>query len=30
VAMIAGHLKKDSHDHLISPEDRFKVAMARQ
>jgi arylsulfatase len=23
-------LEKDSHDHLISPEDRFKVAMARQ
>ncbi len=23
-------LEKDSHDHLISPEERFKVAMARQ
>jgi arylsulfatase A-like enzyme len=23
-------LEKDDHDHLISPEDRFKVAMARQ
>jgi arylsulfatase A-like enzyme len=23
-------VEKDSHDHLISPEDRFKVAMARQ
>jgi arylsulfatase A-like enzyme len=23
-------LEQDSHDHLISPEDRFKVAMARQ
>jgi arylsulfatase A-like enzyme len=24
------NLEKDSHDHLISPEERFKVAMARQ
>ena len=23
-------LEKDDHDHLISPEERFKVAMARQ
>ena len=23
-------LGKDDHDHLISPEERFKVAMARQ
>ena len=23
-------LEKDSHDHMISPEDRFRVAMARQ
>jgi hypothetical protein len=23
-------LEKDSHDHLISAEERFKVAMARQ
>ena len=23
-------LEKDDHDHMISPEDRFKVAMARQ
>jgi hypothetical protein len=23
-------LEQDSHDHLISPEDRFKVAMVRQ
>ena len=23
-------LEKDDHDHLIAPEERFKVAMARQ
>jgi len=23
-------LEKDDHDHMISPEERFKVAMARQ
>ena len=23
-------LEKDDHDHLISPEERFRVAMARQ
>lgn len=23
-------LGKDDHDHLISPEERFKIAMARQ
>jgi hypothetical protein len=23
-------LEKDDHDHLISPEERFKIAMARQ
>jgi hypothetical protein len=23
-------LEKDGHDHLISPEERFKIAMARQ
>jgi len=23
-------LEKDDHDHLISPEERFKVTMARQ
>ena len=23
-------LEKDDHDHLISPEERFRIAMARQ
>ena len=23
-------LEKDDHDHLISPDERFKIAMARQ
>ena len=23
-------LEKDDHDHMISPEDRFRLAMARQ
>ena len=26
----ASELEKDGHDHLISPEERFRVAMLRQ
>ena len=30
VSWVQIDLEKDDHDHLISPEERFKVAMARQ
>lgn len=30
VSWVQIDLEKDNHDHLISPEDRFKIAMARQ
>jgi hypothetical protein len=30
IAQIAQTTTKDDHDHLISPEERFKIAMLRQ